>query len=345
MNILVTGGLGMIGYSLVSQLLRQNHRVYCVDYVTRAAHLLDSAGINLFYKHKKLTTLLKDKNFTYYDIDIARVASGPLFDKYQKPQTLYSLATILPPIDAMVHLCALPSVAISENNPALFLSINNTTLVNALEAAKTLRTRFLYASSSSVYGNRANEDESCGDLRPMSVYAQSKLQGESLVEFYHRKYSLAALAMRFFTVYGPYNRPDMLTHLVLNSIYRKQQIDIYNNALNMRDFMFVEDLSSIICYLIEKNCIAGFDILNIGAHNPISLEEFIGVFEKNAGMQANKKIIATKREFEPQVTNCNNTKLLKIFQPNFTPVEVGASLTNMNFKNIYMKLPTLTDIV
>ncbi len=223
MTILVTGGAGFIGSHLVERLLTEGHRVICLD------------NFDPFYdpalKHRNLAQALRDSRF--------RLVAGDLRD-----EGLIGKLFQEEKIEFVAHLAARAGVRPSVQDPALYADVNICGTIRLLEACRKNRVRrFVFASSSSVYGNNSRVPFSEEDPvnSPISPYAATKKAGELLGHTYHHLYGLDVACLRYFTVYGPRQRPEMAIHLFTRSIHEGRKISIFGDENSLRDYTYIDD--------------------------------------------------------------------------------------------------------
>jgi len=199
-------------------------------------------------------------------------------------------------IEGIVHLAAMAGVRVSIENPHLYCDVNINGTLHLLDAAvgrigcRTRRSSFptfVFASTSSLYGNTQaipfTENDPCN--RPLAPYAASKKAGELLGYSYHHLYGLPFTAVRFFTVYGPRGRPDMMAYKVLDNIFFGHEVPLYNSGNMHRDWTFVSDIVQGVVTAVDRPF--GYEVLNLGRGEPVSLAEFIRVIEECVGQKAN----------------------------------------------------------
>ena len=261
-HILVTGGAGFIGSNLINELLK-NHRVTAID------------NFDDFYSRKQkelnLAPFLQRENFTFIEGDIRANAD------------LESISEI----DIIIHLAAKAGVRPSIINPILYQDVNVSGTQTLLEFAKRSGIKqFIFASSSSVYGINENmpwdEEEK---LFPISPYASTKLSGEMLGHVYSKLYGIRFLALRFFTVYGPGQRPDLAIHKFFKSILNNQPIPVYGDGSTSRDYTFVGDTVKGVIAAIDYDK-SDFEIINLGNHKTVTLAKLIEAVEDTCGKKA-----------------------------------------------------------
>jgi UDP-glucuronate 4-epimerase len=258
MKVLVTGGAGFIGSHMVDALLTDGHTVSVID------------DFNDFYDPK-----IKRKNLGPV-LDDIRLHSIDIRDK----DAVLSTFSVERP-DAVVHLAARAGVRPSIESPELYLATNINGTFHLLEAAKEYGVkRFVFASSSSVYGASGvapfREDQVLNQT--LSPYASTKLACEHLCSHYSYLYQMGVICLRFFTVYGPRQRPDLAIHKFTDLIYRGKPIDVYGDGTALRDFTYIEDIIQGVVASINHEG-APFDIFNLGESQPIELREVIAKIE------------------------------------------------------------------
>jgi UDP-glucuronate 4-epimerase len=258
MKVLVTGGAGFIGSHMVDALLTDGHTVSVID------------DFNDFYDPK-----IKRKNLDPV-LDDIRLHSIDIRDK----DAVLSTFSVERP-DAVVHLAARAGVRPSIESPELYLATNINGTFHLLEAAKEYGVkRFVFASSSSVYGASGvapfREDQVLNQT--LSPYASTKLACEHLCSHYSYLYQMSVICLRFFTVYGPRQRPDLAIHKFTDLIYRGKPIDVYGDGTALRDFTYIEDIIQGVVASINHEG-APFDIFNLGESQPIELREVIAKIE------------------------------------------------------------------
>jgi UDP-glucuronate 4-epimerase len=265
MKVLVTGGAGFIGSHLVEALLLDGHTVSVID------------DFNDFYdpqiKRKNLQRVLA--NIRLHSIDIRDKGAALNVFSAERPE-------------AVVHLAARAGVRPSIQCPELYLATNINGTFHLLEAAKEYGVeRFIFASSSSVYGASSEipfrEDQVL--TQTFSPYASTKLAGEHLCSNYSYLYHIRAICLRFFTVYGPRQRPDLAIHKFTNLIHQGKPIDVYGDGTARRDFTYIEDIIQGVLASIQYEG-AAFDIFNLGESETIELREVIAQIETALGQRA-----------------------------------------------------------
>ncbi|MFQ5655063.1 MAG: NAD-dependent epimerase/dehydratase family protein [Planctomycetota bacterium] len=255
MRVLVTGGAGFIGSHLAEALLERGDEVLCID------------NLDSYYdpsiKRRNLAALLPRPGFTFIEGDIR---DRDLLDQIGKSN----------PLDVVVHLAARAGVRPSIREPGLYAEVNLLGTSHLLEIARQYSIRrFIFASSSSVYGERTETPfrESDRVDHPISPYAATKRGGELLCHTYHHLFGLDVACLRFFTVYGPRQRPEMAIHKFARLIDEGRPVPLYGDGSARRDFTYISDIVGGILCAIEHN--QGYAIYNLGNHRMIALKELI----------------------------------------------------------------------
>jgi len=292
MKILVTGSVGFIGYHLTQFLLNKNHIVVGLDNINRYY------DVNL--KKSRLSNI-KNKNFIFHKIDLQDKQS--IEDLFKKNE-----------FDVVINLAAQAGVRYSISHPEKYIESNVTGFINLLEACRSYKIRnFIYASSSSVYGMNSvtpfSEDDEVN--HPISLYAATKKSNELMAHTYSHLFDIPSTGLRFFTVYGPWGRPDMAYFSFTKAILEDKPIKVFNNGNMMRDFTYIDDIIEGIYKVIESPSLpdkewsresplasassAPYRILNLGNSKPIYLSRFIESIEK----ATNKKAIIEYLPMQP----------------------------------------------
>ena len=286
MKILVTGAAGFIGFHMCKALIADGHDVYGLDnlnayYDVRLKYSrLEKLGI----KKRNLIegkSIAGRKGFTFFFLDLLDGAN------------LSGLFSDIRP-EIVIHLAAQAGVRHSIHHPQSFIDSNVQGFFNVLEACRRFPVDHLvYASSSSVYGSNTKIPfrESDHTNHPVSLYGATKKAGEVIAHSYASLYKIPTTGLRFFTVYGPWGRPDMAYYKFADLIMQDEAIDVYNDGHMERDFTFVDDITHGIQGLIEHPPAAEGElhrIINIGRSQPVNLLTFIETLEKHLGKVANK---------------------------------------------------------
>jgi UDP-glucuronate 4-epimerase len=283
MKVLLTGAAGFIGLHTALALLSRGDLVVGVD------NLNDYYDISL--KEARLKAILAHPNadnFKFVRLDLAeREATEKLFAD-EKP-------------DTVVHLAAQAGVRYSLENPHAYISSNIVGFTNILEGCRAIQPQHLvYASSSSVYGGNTKLPFSETDPvdNPVSLYAATKKANELMAHTYSHLYGIPTTGLRFFTVYGPWGRPDMAPFLFADAILNRKPIRVFNHGDMMRDFTYIDDIVEGVIRVLDKpatplkeNVSAPYKLFNIGNKQPEKLLDFIGYLENAFGIKAEKEFL------------------------------------------------------
>jgi UDP-glucuronate 4-epimerase len=277
-RILITGAAGFIGYHLAKRLLEKGYTIAGVD------------SLNDYYdpllKRARLEELSVFGRFSFTEGDLAH---------NDLVETVFSSAEP----DIVVHLAAQAGVRYSIENPRAYIESNIVGFFNVLEAARTYPVaHFLYASSSSVYGNRDKVPFSIEDRvdKPVSLYAATKKSDELFAYTYAHLFGVPATGLRFFTVYGPLGRPDMAYYKFTKSILAGEPIDVYNNGDMLRDFTYIDDVTACVEKMLfvppkPDETGAPYAVYNIGNNQPVKLIDFIHALETALGNEAELRFL------------------------------------------------------
>ncbi|MEA5619742.1 NAD-dependent epimerase [Cronbergia sp. UHCC 0137] len=318
MQILVTGVAGFIGYHLAKRLLSENIQVYGID------NLNGYYDVNL--KKNRLAQLQDHEKFTFEKLDLSdRTQIAKLFQTQN--------------FDCVVNLAAQAGVRYSLENPHAYVDSNLTGFVNILEGCRHSSVKHLvFASSSSVYGvNQKIPFSTTDDVNyPISLYAATKKANELMAYTYSHLYQLPITGLRFFTVYGPWGRPDMAYFKFVKAIEQQKPIDVYNFGNMQRDFTYIDDVIEGVVRVMAKipTCAKNeseiktpsqvpYKLYNIGNNQPVSLMRFIEVIEQTLGKEAQKNLLPMQPGDVPS-TYADVDDLIKDvgFKPD-TPIEKG----------------------
>lgn len=286
MKILITGAAGFIGFHLSQKLLKQDYQIIGID------------NLNDYYdpslKQSRLEILGEHNNFNFHKVDLKdKAAVDHIFKTYQPTH--------------VINLAAQAGVRYSIENPYAYVDSNLTGFMNILEACRNYPVEhLLYASSSSVYGGNKVAPFSTNHNvdHPVSLYAATKKSNELMAHTYSHLYGIPTTGLRFFTVYGPYGRPDMAYFSFTKDILAGKPIKVFNHGKMERDFTYIDDIVEGIVKLIEKapaankewdeskddlsTSFAPYKIYNIGNNNPVKLMRFINALESALGKEAEK---------------------------------------------------------
>jgi UDP-glucuronate 4-epimerase len=289
MRILVTGTAGFIGFHLTNRLLEQGHEVFGVD------------NVNNYYdptlKQNRLAQLHGRPRFHFHKLDLAdRSRTAELF-RNVRPQRV-------------IHLAAQAGVRYSLTNPHAYIDSNLVAFANVLEGCRHQRAAHLiYASSSSVYGGNTRMPFSVHHNvdHPLSLYAATKKANELMAHAYSHLYGLPTTCLRFFTVYGPWGRPDMALFIFTKAILSGEPIEVFNEGKMQRDFTYIDDIVEGIIRVLDRVAVANpawngdtpdpgsskapYRIYNIGNNNPVELLHLIDVLEDCLGRKAIRRFL------------------------------------------------------
>jgi UDP-glucuronate 4-epimerase len=323
-TILVTGAAGFIGMHVTELLLNEGNKVVGVD------------NMNSYYdpmlkvaRLKKINNGANSNNFRFEKLDLSN------FD-------LVKELFLKNKFDGVIHLAAQAGVRYSMQNPRAYIDSNITGFINILEGIRSYEEKprndggagachLVYASSSSVYGGstRLPFSEKDRNDRPVSLYATTKIANELMAHTYSHLFSIPATGLRFFTVYGPWGRPDMAYFSFVKSILEGREISIFNNGDMQRDFTYIDDVALGILNVLNLppkrergdldfsfETTAPHRVLNIGNQNPESLDKFIATIENALGIEA-KKIFKSMQPGDLQITSADTTLLYDLtgFRP------------------------------
>ena len=322
MNYLVTGGSGFIGSHLVEHLLKNGHSVINIDnfddfydYKIKIRNTLESVGkdfeFNFNEKQSDIQEVIKQtvsQNYQLYLQDIRDIDGlKKIFENHK--------------IDLIIHLAALAGVRPSIERPMDYQEVNIKGTMNLWEICKEFNIdKFVCASSSSVYGNNETIPFSENDNvdKPISPYAATKKCGEILGHVYHHLYKIDIIQLRFFTVYGPRQRPDLAIHKFTKLISENQEIPFYGDGFTARDYTFIDDIidgiSKSIQYLENNENV--YEIINLGENEVVNLNEMVSTIEETLNKKSLKKLLPMQAG-DVQKTNADITKAKNLigYQP------------------------------
>ena len=304
MKVLITGTAGFIGFNLAKKLLEQGYTVIGLDSIN------DYYDVNLKYGRLRETGIEKElikynsrvqssnfKNYSFYQLNLEDNTN--VQNLFQKEK-----------IEYVIHLAAQAGVRYSLENPYVYINSNILGFINILEACRNFNIKHLiYASSSSVYGLNEKMPFSTKDNvdHPISLYAATNKSNELMAHSYSYLFKIPTTGLRFFTVYGPWGRPDMASFLFTKAIIENKAIDVYNYGNMLRDFTFVDDIVNGISKVVENpprgnsewkglepdpSCSpAPYKIFNIGNNTPVKLMDFINALETSLGQKAKLNLL------------------------------------------------------
>jgi UDP-glucuronate 4-epimerase len=308
-RIVLTGGAGFIGSHLAAALLRRGMQLTIID-------ILDNF-YSPIWKKSNLEDIRRVGKFEFVQVDICDV------ENVRK-----ALATAQP--EALIHLAARAGVRPSIEQPLLYEQVNVAGTINLLEICRQVQVpQFIFGSSSSVYGesSRTPFSEDQVELRPVSPYAATKLSGEMLCYTYSHLYRLRVVCLRFFTVYGPRQRPDLAIHKFLSLLEAGKPIPFFGDGSSGRDYTYVDDIVSGILaaldYVPPSSAVAPFEVFNLGNSHPVKLIDLVATLERVTGHNA----ILDKQPMQPgdvPLTWANIDKAVSLlgYKPSM-PLEAG----------------------
>lgn len=327
MKVLVTGVAGFIGYFVAQRLLADGDVVCGID------NLNDYYDVSL--KHGRLEQLLPHSSFSFFPVDLADRA---------KIETLFQEESF----DRVIHLAAQAGVRYSLQNPYAYADSNLTGFIHLLEGCRhTGIEHLVYASSSSVYGANRKVPFSTVDNvdHPVSLYAATKKANELMAHSYSHLYNLPTTGLRFFTVYGPWGRPDMAYFKFVDAIANGRPIQVYNHGKMQRDFTYIDDVVEGVVRTVRHlpkpivdpafNTAAPYQLYNIGNHSPVELMRFIEIIEQALGKTAEKEMMP----MQPGDVTATYADVADLtadvgFAPS-TPLEVGIEKFVAWYKDYY----------
>ena len=311
MKVLVTGSAGFIGYHTSKRLLESGHEVIGLD------NLNDYYSISLKKDRKKL--LENYDRFSFYKINLEDKSAVELLFKKELPQRV-------------IHLAAQAGVRYSIEHPQVYIQSNIVGTFNILECCRYNRVEHLvYASSSSVYGLNTKYPFSVHEnaSHPASFYGATKLANELMAHSYSHLYGLPTTGLRFFTVYGPWGRPDMALFLFTKSILASEPIDLYNQGNMVRDFTYIDDIVEGVSRIFNKtpepnpnwpatnldpaSSTAPYRLYNIGSNRPIQLMDYVQEIEKNLRIKA-KLNLMPMQDGDVKKSHADTSDLVKDFE-------------------------------
>ncbi len=319
MKILITGSAGFIGFHLSKKLIKNKFTVIGID------------NLNNYYdpnlKRNRIAELKKNNKFIFYKIDLSD------FNKIDKIIKKYKIKYV-------IHLAAQAGVRFSIKNPKSYFKSNLEGFFNILELCKINKIKHLiFASTSSVYGNNnkfpLNEDQRTD--KPLSFYAATKKANEIMAHSYSYIHKIPCTGVRFFTVYGPYGRPDMALFKFTKNIIENKNVELYNNGFHFRDFTYIDDIVDGISSLTFKPSkkIIPYNIFNIGNGNPKKLLDYLKQIENNLEKKAKiKKLPLQIGDIIKTHSDINKLKKYSNYKPK-TDINTGISKFIEWYKDYY----------
>jgi UDP-glucuronate 4-epimerase len=291
LTILVTGAAGFIGSHLTEALLKRGDKVVALD------------NFNDYYsparKRANVAPFVNHPNCVLLEADIRDMAAIEMIFEQHQPHKV-------------AHLGAMGSVRYSVKNPHIYIETNIIGTHNLLNVAQRHSViNFVFASTSSVYGqtDKIPFEENDPTDRPLAVYPASKKAGEVLGHAYYNMHRLNFTALRFFNVYGPKGRPDMMPYLVIERIYQEKEITLFDNGQMRRDWTYIEDIIFGVLAALDKPM--GYEVINLGRGQPVLMSDFIEIAEEIVGKKAIIKAVAAPAS-EPKVTYANVDKARRL---------------------------------
>ena len=306
MTVLVTGVAGFIGFHAAQALLRQGRDVIGVDCLT--------PYYDLALKRARLDQLEAEAGFRFSNLDLGETEAFLELVKREKPRKI-------------LHLAAQAGVRHSLENPFAYSHSNVTGHLSVLEAARALGDQLdhlVYASSSSVYGERGGQFKETDPVdAPVSLYAATKRADELMAQTYAHLYQLPQTGLRFFTVYGPWGRPDMAYYSFAERMHRGEPIDLFNRGQNRRDFTFIDDIVPHLVKILDDKPGPGARIFNIGGSSPVDTLALVSALEASFSIKAKTRLV----EAQPgDVSNtCADTSKLEALYGPAPKTSRGAS--------------------
>jgi UDP-glucuronate 4-epimerase len=333
-TVLVTGAAGFIGFHLTNKLIKEKFSVIGLDNINNYYDIdlkfarLEELGITKSKAkvYNKISKSVKFENeFNFINLNIE--------DRNNLPDLFANNK-----IDIVCHLAAQAGVRFSIINPEAYVDSNIVGFLNIIECCRNFKKpKFIYASSSSVYGNSENVpySETQKVDKPISLYAASKKSNELIAYSYSHLFDIQTIGLRFFTVYGPWGRPDMAPFLFMDAILNKKKIKVFNKGDLFRDFTYVDDIINGV-YLTIVNDVPGKNkIYNIGNGSPVNLLEFIKILEESVGVVSDKDFVGMQNG--DVYKTWANTKALEndLGYKSLTNLKEGVSLFTKWYKNYY----------
>lgn len=336
MKILVTGAAGFIGFHLCKKLIELGHEVVGLDNINGYYDInlkmcrLNQLGISDVFEHKvSISKTMADK-FHFIKLNLEDQVHLPLlFKKYQ--------------FDVVCNLAAQAGVRYSIEDPMVYVESNIVGFVNLLECMRHNNIkRLVYASSSSVYGNSEQVPFKVNQQvdEPISLYAATKKANELMAYTYSHLFNIQTIGLRFFTVYGPWGRPDMAMFLFTDAILNNKPIKVFNNGNLSRDFTYIDDIiEGVIATLLNnnKNSETLYSLYNIGNSKPVKLLDFISEIENQTGLVANKEMLPMQPgDVEKTFADVDELKKDYNYSPNID-ISVGVANFIEWYKKYYIK--------
>ncbi|MCL2439671.1 MAG: GDP-mannose 4,6-dehydratase [Alphaproteobacteria bacterium] len=301
MAILITGAAGFIGSTFADRLLSSGKKIIALD------NFNDYYDVKI--KEANIAPNLANPNYKLYRADITNAAAlKKVFDENE--------------IEAVVHLAARAGVRPSIENPRAYMDTNIIGTLNIFEEMKSRGlTKLIYASSSSVYGNCKAEkfSEDLDVSTPISPYAMTKKANEEMAHVYHKLYNISSIGLRFFTVYGPRQRPDLAINKFVQLIETDRPIPVFGDGSAVRDFTFIDDIVDGVAGSLDYVMRADkpvYEILNLGGGNPVDLNRMISTIESALGKKATiDRLPMQPGDVDRTASDCSKAKRLVGYEP------------------------------
>ena len=338
MKILVTGAAGFIGFHLVKALLNNGHIVIGIDNIN------DYYDVNLKYARLNELGIKQQKASVFLKVSKSELFASSFEFVRMNIEDRENLPTLFKEnkFDVVCNLAAQAGVRYSIENPETYIDSNIVGFLNILECCRHNKIKhLLYASSSSVYGENKKVPFATDDNvdHPISLYAATKKSNELMAHAYSHLYNIPTTGLRFFTVYGPWGRPDMAIYLFSDAIANKKPIKVFNNGNMRRDFTYIDDIISGIEILLKnppekETGNAAYKIANIGNGRPQVLGDFIKAIETSFGLKAKKEYLPMQAGDVPQ-TWADIKEIEKFGYKSETGISEGVSYFVEWFKDYY----------
>lgn len=292
--ILITGCAGFVGFHLAKFLISKNYQVIGIDNFSKSYEVK--------IKKLRIKILNKYKNFKFFYKDLKYI------DKFNQKFKIYSI----------FHLAAEAGVRRSINKPLEYVEENITNTIRVFEFAKKNKIKSIYyASSSSIYGDKGiyPTSEKVHTDQPISIYGVTKICTENIAYYYYKIFNINSIGFRFFTVFGPFGRPDMSIFIFIKSIFKKKILYLNNSGNNFRDFTYIDNIISYMVATFNKTVKQKnfFHVFNIGGEKTISIKNLVKKIEKFTGMRAKKKNMP-KIKLDPVYSLASSSKIKKFLK-------------------------------
>ena len=318
MNILVTGCAGFIGFTLTKELVK--NKKYKIIGLDNLNNINDDQKL----KKKRLNIIKNNIDFFKYNLE-----------DYKKLKKLFKRFKF----KKVIHLAAQPGVRLSISNPDIYFDSNIKGYFNILELCREFKIdHLIYASSSSVYGNQnifPIKESNNTDVQE-SFYALSKKIGEQMSIYYSKMYSMRITSLRFFTVYGPFGRPDMAMFKFTDRIHKNKKIDVYNKGKHIRDFTYISNIIYPLVKVLTKKRKKLYEVYNLASSKPEKLKKYISELERSFGKKAKKNYI--KLQTGDVIKTAASTKKIDKFVGSYKKINISQGIDAwVNWYKKYIK--------